>query len=89
MTDAVSKKFEIEDLICEREKIVKHMSLYHERWFTKLGYTSASIYDHDALPLLNILVAETEKDNLLVEACHLYLDCEFTLPFLNCIELAC
>ena len=26
------------DFICEREGQVKHMSLYHERRFTKLGY---------------------------------------------------
>ena len=75
------------------------MSLYHERRFTKLGYSAASILQ--ALPLLQSLLDETWKSNLLVEACKIYLGCEFfltelqllayfthkiTLPFLNCVE---
>ena len=75
------------------------MSLYHERRFTKLGYSAASILQ--AFPLLQSLLEETWKSNLLVQACKIYLDCELfltelqllayftkkiTLPFLNCVE---
>ena len=49
-----------------------------------------------------MLLLETEKDNLLVQACRMYLECEFfitelhalayfmhkvTLPLLNCVEV--
>ena len=89
------------DFICERENQIKHMSLYHERRFAKLGYSAASILH--AYPLLQILPTETSKTNLLVSACKLYLSCEFfptelkvlaffthkvTLPFLNCVEIS-
>ena len=87
------------DVIIEGEGAVKHMSLYHERRFTKLGYSAASILQ--AFPLLQSLLEETWKSNLLVQACKIYLDCELfltelqllayftkkiTLPFLNCVE---
>ena len=87
------------DLLCEAEGVVKHMVLYHERRFTKLGYSSASLVH--ALPLLRRLVAETGRKNLLVKACSLYLECEVfetefrvlayftqmvTLPLLNLIQ---
>ena len=86
------------DYIVEKEGKTKHLSLYQRR-FAKLGYSAASILA--ALPLLQMLLNETEKDNLLVQACRLYIECEFfitelqvlayfthriTLPFLNCVE---
>ena len=89
------------DMICEEEGQVKHMSLYHERRFTKLGYAATSILH--TLPLLQRLLNETTCSNLLVESCKLYLDCEFfltelrllsyfsykvTLPLLNCVEIS-
>ena len=58
------------DFICECENQVKHMSLYHERRFAKLGYSAASILH--AYPLLQILLTESSKTNLLVSACKLY-----------------
>ena len=76
------------------------MSLYHKRRFAKLGYSAASILA--ALPLLQMLLVETENNNLLVQACRTYLECEFfitelhtlayfthkvTLPLLNCVEV--
>ena len=89
------------DYIVEREGETKHMSLYHERHFTKFDYSAASfIHAH---PSLEMLLAETSKTNLLVEACKLYLECEFfwtelqvlayftykvTLPLLNCVEVS-
>jgi len=77
------------------------MSLYHQRRFAKLGYSAASILS--ALPLLQMLLDETEKNNLLVQSCRMYLQCEFfltelhalayfthkvTLPLLNCVEIS-
>ena len=89
------------DYIVEREGETKHMSLYHGRRFTNLGYSAVSVIH--AHPLLEMLLAETSKINLLVEACKLYLKCEFlwtelqvlayftykvTLPLLNCVEVS-
>ena len=59
------------DNIIEREGLVKHISMYKERCFTKLGYCAASIMQ--ALPQLHTLLSETSVTNLLVEACRLYL----------------
>ena len=87
------------DHLLKREALVKHIALNHERWFTKLGYSAASILC--ALPQLQRILAETLKTNLLMEACRLYVECELfitvlyvltvftekvTLPFLNCLE---
>ena len=62
----------------------------------KLVYSAAS-----ALDLLQMLLDETEENNLLVQSCKLYMECEFfftelqalsdftykvTLPLLNCVE---
>ena len=63
------------DYIVEREGRVKHMLLYHQHRFAKLGYAAASILA--ALPLLQMLLFETEKNKLLVQACWLYVECEF------------
>lgn len=96
--NTVSLAEEFDDLL-RRENLVKHMTLFKERRFTKLGYTAASILC--ALPQLRTLLHETWKSNLLVEACRLYVDCELfitelhvlavftkhvTLPFLNAME---
>ena len=42
------------DAICEREGAIKHMSLYQERRFAKLGYAAGSILN--AIPLLTMLL---------------------------------
>ena len=95
--NSVSLAEEFDDLL-RRENLVKHISLYKERCFTKLGYTAASILC--ALPQLTLL-NESWKNNLLIEACKLYVDCELfiaelhvlaiftkkvTLPYLNAME---
>ena len=87
------------EYVVEREGKIKHMTLYQERSFPKLRYSAASIIA--ALDLLQMLLHETEKDNLLVQSCKLYLEREFfftklqalsyfthkvTLPLLNCVE---
>ena len=86
------------DIIVERKGGMKRMSLYHERRFTKLGYAAASIVN--AFDLLKQLVTETSANNLLVQACKLYLESEtfltelkvlaffthkVTMPLLNCV----
>ena len=72
------------------------MPLYHQRRFAKLVYSAASGFD-----LLQMLLHETKKNNLLVQSCKLYMECEFfftelqvlsdlyykvTLPSLNFVE---
>ena len=89
------------DYIVERERKVKHLSLYHQRRFAKLVYPAAAILE--ALTLFQMVLNETETDNLLVQACGLYIECEFfiaelqaltyftdkiTWPFLNCVEVS-
>ena len=87
------------DVICEREGIVKHMSLYQERRFAKLGYVAGSILD--SMDLLHTLLNEAHTHNLHTETVRIFLDCEFfssalsvlsyfsyhvSLPLLNCVE---
>ena len=87
------------DHILEREDQVKHISLYQERRFTKLGYSCASILD--ALPYIRMVVNETHLHNQHVEIMRVLLDAEFlhcelrvlayftykvTLPLLNVVE---
>ena len=87
------------DHLLHEQGLAKHMSLYTERRFTKLGYCAASILQ--AMPQLQQILAETWKSNLLIEACKLYADCDLfllelhllalftkkvTLPFLNALE---
>ena len=83
----------------EQEGLTKHISLYKERWLTKLDYNAASILQ--ALLQITKLLIETWKSHLLIKACKLYVNCELfikelhllaifthkvTSPFLNCIE---
>ena len=94
----VSLAEEFDDML-QKEGLYKHMVLYHERRFTNLGYSAASILY--ALPQFQQLLDQTWKTNLLVEVCKLYVECELfvaelrvlavftkevTLPFLNCLE---
>ena len=85
------------DYIVEKAGEVKHMSLYHKRRFTALGYAAAAILA--AWSLLTKLLMDTSANNLLVQACKLYLESEIelkvlayfthkvTLPLLNCIAI--
>lgn len=61
------------DFIVKREGKVKNSSLYQQRWFVKDDYSIVSVLA--ALPLLEMLLNETEKSNLLVQACKLYIRC--------------
>ena len=62
------------DYIVQREGQVKHMAMYYERKFTKLGYSAASILQ--SLPYLRMLL------NLLAYFTHVV-----TLPFLYFVEV--
>ena len=77
------------------------MSLFHQRRFAKLGYSAALTIA--ALDLLQMLLHETEGDNLLIQSGKLYIECEFfstklqdlsyfthkvTLPLFNCVEIS-
>lgn len=79
---------------------MKHMSLYQERRFAKLGYLAGSILD--ALPLLTILLNECPNSNLHTETVRIYIECEFfstslavlsffsykvSFPLLYCVEV--
>ena len=76
-----SSLVEESDVITKREHVVKHMSLHHKRRFTKLGYSAASILQ--TFLLLQSLLEETWKSNLLAQACKIHLDCEFFLTELQ------
>ena len=80
-------------------KTKKH-SLFRERRFAQMGYTAAAILYH--IPEYVATLEKTKSNNLLVQACRLYLDCEFiiiglkvlawftyciTLPFLNMTQV--
>ena len=86
--------------ILQSENQVKHISLYHERRFTKLGYSDASIID--ALHQLRMLLNESHLTNQHIEIVRMFLDSEFfinelsalafythmvSLPLLNFVEI--
>ena len=75
---------ELFDHILQRENKVKHLSLYHERRFTKLGYSCASILD--ALPYIQMVLNETNLSNLHTEIVQLFLDSELLVTELICIS---
>ena len=63
------------DFVLQCENQVKHVSLYQECIFTKLGYSAASILD--ALPYLCMLLHESHLTNQHTEIVHMFLDSEF------------
>lgn len=71
------------DMILQRENKVKHLSLYQERRFTKLGYSCASILD--AMPYIQMVLNETNLSNLHTEIVQLFLDSEFLTTELLCL----
>ena len=88
------------DYILQRENQVKHIAMYYERRFTKLGYSAASILQ--LLPYLCMLLNESYLSNQHIEIVRMFLDSEFlitelqvlayfthavTLPFLYSVEV--
>ena len=88
------------DNLCIQNNSYKKLTLYQERRFCKLGSCANAILQ--SLPILKQLLSETPADNLLAQACRLYIKCEvfltelwllayfsyhITFPFLNCVEV--
>ena len=87
-----SNQADLFDYILEREGKVKHLSLYQERRFTKLGYSCSSILD--AILYIQMVVDETHLNNQHVEMVRMLLDSELSyftykvsLPLLNVVEI--
>ena len=76
-----SNQADLFDCILERERKVKHLSLYQERRFTKLSYSCTSILD--AIPYIQMVVDETHLNNQHVEMVRMLLDSELVLIELN------
>ena len=66
--------------LAESGKTKKH-SQFHERRFGKLGYTASSILylleDYEAV------LQSTKSNNQLVQACRIYVECDFVLKGLK------
>ena len=88
------------DYILQREGQVKHIEIYYELRFTKLGYSAASILQ--SLPYLRMLLNESHLSNQHIDIVCMFLDSEFlitelqvlayfthvvTLPFLYFVEV--
>ena len=71
------------DYVLQREKKIKHMSLFQERRFTKLGYSCASILD--ALPFIRMVLNETHLCNQHTEIVQMFLDSELLLSELGAL----
>ena len=69
--------------ILQSENHVKHISLYHERRFTKLGYSAASIID--TLHQLRMLLNESHLTNQHIEIVRMFLDSEFFINELSAL----
>ena len=60
--------------LCVQHGWDRKLTLYRERRFCKLGSCANAIIQ--ALPILEQLLEETPADNLLAQACRIYLKCE-------------
>ena len=78
---ASTNQADLFDFVLEPEGKVKHLSLYKERRFTKLGYSCASILD--AYPYLEMVINETHLSNQRVDMVRVLLDSDFFLSELN------
>ena len=71
------------DYVIQHENKVKHLSLYQERRFTKLGYSAAAVLD--AFPYIQMVLNETNLSNLHTEIVQLFLDSELLSTELLCL----
>ena len=91
--------------VCEHEVVsagkTKKHRLFRERRFAQMGYTAGAILHH--LDDYHASLQKTTSNEMLVQACRLYLECEYvliglkvlawftfciTLPFLNMTEVS-
>ena len=97
----VSSQWELFEKLLLDKKKTKKQSQYRERRFAKLGYVASTILHH--IDDYEDLLKDTKSNNQLVQACRVYLECDFviiglkvlswftykvTLPFLNMVELS-
>ena len=66
---------ELFDLMCEREGVQKHLFLYQQRRYAKLGKFAGALVE--GYPMLIKLTDEINVMNQLAEACMLCLSSEF------------
>ena len=93
---SLSKDF---DRALEEQQMTKSLSLYIERRWTKTGYTAGALVE--CIPIFQKILSDTTQNNMLVQACRLYLECDFiiarmralanftyivTMPYLNFVE---
>ena len=71
------------DYVLQREGKVKHLAMYRERRFTKLGYSCASILD--ALPFIEMVLNETHLSNQHTDIVRLFIESELVLTELKCL----
>ena len=63
---------------------IKHLSLYQERRFTKLGYSWTSILD--ALPYIQMVLNETHLYNQHKELVKMFLESDLLLTEVSCLS---
>ena len=81
---STNQQAEIFDYILRREGKIKHLSLYQERRFTKLGYSWTLILD--ALPYIQMVLNETHLYNQHRELVKMFLESELLLTELSCLS---
>ena len=69
------------DYTVQREGQVKHIAMYYEHRFTKLGYWASSILW--SLPYLHMLLSESHLSNQHIEIVQMFLDFEFLMTKLQ------
>ena len=72
------------DLVLEEDGVTKSFALYLERRFTKLGYSAGSVVD--CIPQFEKVLERTHLNNLLVEACRLYISNDYIIAALRCLS---
>ena len=81
---ASTNQAELFDYILHCEGKIKHLSLYQEHRFTKLGYSCTSILD--ALLYIQMVLNETHLSNQHTELVKMFLDSELLLTELSCLS---
>lgn len=87
------------DHILDEEGISKSFCLHEKRRFTRLGHTAGAIVD--CLPQFKRVLEESSLNNLLAQACRMYIESDYivaalralanftfkvTMPYVNCVE---
>ena len=78
---SLAKEF---NLVLEERGLTKSLSLYKQRGFTKLGYCAGSVFD--CISIFQKILEEETNNNLLVQACRLYLENEYIVAALKALS---